>query len=347
MAGSWTNEDKIIPGAYINFRTNQALSITPGERGCVCILQEMSCGTAGDVYTITPKDESEWPLNAKKEDKILAALALRGASKVKVYNLGVNRDADMIISALKDLKVMEFETLVYPYDDEPDTQMKTAIVNWIGDMRETEGKKVVGILANVIANAEYILNVVQGVKTSDTTYTAGQVTAWVGGVTAGATVYSSNTGKKFEGAVDVIPRYTKTEMEAAITAGKYIFKVDEAQNVTVVYDINTLTTFTEEKSKIYSKNRIIRCMDGMNKDITEIYESNFVGKINNNEDGRALLKGKLVEYMKELEKLNAIQNFDPSDITVSAGADSDAVVINIAVQTVDSIEKIYITVNLA
>ena len=42
----------------------------------------------------------------------------------------------------------------------------------------------------------------------------------------------------YTGAIDVDPRMTKTEMEAAVKAGKFIFKVDRSQNVTVVYDIN-------------------------------------------------------------------------------------------------------------
>ena len=40
MAGTWTNQNKILPGAYINFKTNSPLSITPNDRGIVVILQK-------------------------------------------------------------------------------------------------------------------------------------------------------------------------------------------------------------------------------------------------------------------------------------------------------------------
>ena len=43
--------------------------------------------------------------------------------------------------------------------------------------------------------------------------------------------------------------------------------------------------------------------------------------------------------------MGAIQNFETDDITVAAGTDSDAVVVDVFVQPVDSVEKIYITVN--
>jgi hypothetical protein len=136
-------------------------------------------------------------------------------------------------------------------------------------------------------------------------------------------------------------------MEAAITAGKFIFKVDSAQNVTAVYDINSLTTETVDKGKVFRKNRVIRTLDGINNDIVEIFESNYIGKINNNADGRSLLRATLIEYFNELQRLNAIQNFTAEDVTVSAGTDSDAVIIDCYIQPVDSVEKIYITVNLA
>lgn len=140
---------------------------------------------------------------------------------------------------------------------------------------------------------------------------------------------------------------TKTEMETAITAGKFIFKVDTAQNVTAVYDINSLTTTTVDKGAAFKKNRVIRTIQGINNDITEIFESNYVGKTNNNTDGRSLLRATLVEYFNELQRLQAIQNFVPDDVTVVAGTNSDAVVINCNIQPVDSIEKIYMSIALS
>jgi len=204
------------------------------------------------------------------------------------------------------------------------------------------------VLANHKADSEAIINVTQGVKLVDgTVLTPAQTTAWVAGVTAGANINQSNTGRKYVGAIDVVPRMTKTEMETAIENGEFIFKVDSAQNVTAVYDINSLTSITPEKGKQFTKNRLIRTIDGINNDITTIFESNYVGKVNNNDDGRSLLRATLIEYFNELQRLNAIQNFAPEDVTVSPGNDSDAVVIDCYIQPVDSVEKIYITVSLS
>lgn len=348
MAGTWTSQNKILPGAYVNFLTNTALSITPGERGIVALLQEMSVGTAGEMYTITATDTSEYPDNVTDADTLLVNEALKGAQTVIVYNLGTSHTAAVLTTALAALKTIEFNTLCYPYDAATYSANQLTIATWIKAMRSDEGIKAQAVLADYTADNEAIINVTQGIKLSDgTTLTSAQVTSWVAGMTAGANINKSNTGQSYTGAIDVVPRMTKSEMEATVTAGKFIFKVDSAQNVTAVYDINSLTTYSTEKSKLFRKNRVIRTIDGINNDIVEIFESNYLGKTNNNEDGRALLRATLISYFNELQAMAAIQNFAAEDVTISAGTDSDAVGINCYIQPTDSVEKIYITVNLS
>jgi hypothetical protein len=347
MAGTWESQNKILPGAYINFLTNAPLSITPGSRGTVVLLQEISVGTAGEIYTVTAT-ENDYPEGITAADKLLVNEALKGAKTVLVYNLGAEHGAEVVTTALTALRTVQFNTLAYPYDGTGHDANKQAIATWIEAMRKDEGVKIQGVFANYVADSEAIINVSQGIKLAyGTTLTAAQVVAWVAGITAGASINKSNTGQKYVGAIDAVPRMTKTEMEAAIIAGKFIFKVDTAQNVTVVYDINSFTTETADKGKIFKKNRVIRTLDGINNDIVEIFEANYVGKVNNNADGRSLLRATLIEYFNELQRLNAIQNFTAEDVAVSSGVDSDAVIIDCYIQPVDSIEKIYITVNLA
>lgn len=347
MAGTWESQSKILPGAYINILTNEPLSITSGDRGTVVIIQEMGAGDDGKIYTITAT-EPAWPDGADAADKLLANEALKNAKTVLVYKLPAEHSADNVTAALNALKTAAFNTLCYPYDGDAEIANKAAIVTWIKAMREEEGVKCQAVLANQAADSEAIINVVQGiVLTGGTTLTAAQVTAWVAGATAGASVTASNTGAAYAGAVDVEPRMTKSEMEAAITAGKFIFKADSAQNVSVVYDINSLTTIIAGKGKMLTKNRVIRTIDNIANDIASIFEANYVGKLNNNDEGRSLLKASLVDYFTTLQNMGAIQNFETDDITVSAGADSDAVVVGCNIQPVDSVEKIYITVNLS
>lgn len=347
MAGTWESQNKELPGAYINIRTNEPLSITPGDRGTVVILQEMTVGTDKSMYTITAT-EAPWPEGVVIEDKLLTNEALKKARTVIVYKLPDTHGVSDVTDALTALKTVSFNTLCYPYDGDLETANKTAIVTWIKAMREDEGVKCQAVLANHAADNEAVINVAQGIiMTGGNALTAAQTTAWVAGATAGAGITASNTGMRYAGAIDVVPRMTKSELEAAVTAGKFVFKVDSAQNVSAVYDINSLTTVTADKGKAFTKNRVIRTIDNIANDITSIFESGYIGKVSNNDAGRSLLKASLVDYFTTLQNMSAIQNFEADDVTISAGKDTDAVVIDAAVQPVDSVEKIYITVNLS
>ncbi|MGL5436593.1 MAG: phage tail sheath subtilisin-like domain-containing protein [Lachnospiraceae bacterium] len=344
MAGTWESQNKILPGAYINIRTNEPLSITPGDRGTVIILQQLSAGTDGTMYTVTATEQN-YPDGATAADKKLAVEALKKAKTVLLYKLPEGHSTDDVTTALNTLKTESFQTLCYPYDVEVN---KVQIATWIKAMREDEGVKCQAVLTNYTADHEGIINVVQGVILTDSSeLTAAETTAWVAGATAGANITTSNTGMAYEGAIDVSPRMTKSEQEAAIQAGKFIFKVDSTQNVTAVYDINSLTTITVDKGRMLTKNRVIRTIDNIANDITSIFEGDYIGKVNNNENGRSLLKSSLVDYFVTLENMAAIQNFDTGDITIAKGTDSDAVVVEANIQPVDSVEKIYITVNLS
>ena len=346
MGGTFESMNKVLPGVYMNFMTNEPLSIQVSDRGTVFLMQEMSVGAKGEVYTITAL-ENDYPEGITSKDKKLVMEALKLAKTVKIYNLGnTKHNADDVNAALTKFRTETFDTLCYPYDEEDGTEIKNTIVAWLKSMNEEEGVGVNGVLANCKADSEYVINVANAVVLEDGELTIAETTAWVAGATAGASISTSNTNMKYVGAIDVKPRMTKTEMETAINDGKFIFKVDSSQNVTAVYDINSLTSFTPEKSKKFRKNRIVRAIFNIKNDIRIIFESNYLGKYDNNADGRSLLRAALVEYFNELQRLRAIQNFTADDVTVSAGAETDIVVIDVAVQPVDSIEKIYITVNM-
>ncbi len=344
MAGTWETQNKILPGAYINLRTNAPLSISPGDRGTVVLLQEMSVGNKGEIYRVTAL-EDEYPEDTPNTDKLLVNEALKGAREVLVYNLGTEHIVDDVTDALTALRTITFNTLCYPYDE---IDNKQAIVTWIEAMYEEEGIHAQAVLPNQKADTDLVISVTQGILLENgTELTVEQVTAWVAGVTAGANINQSNTARRYEGAIDVVPRLTKTEMETAVQNGEFIFKVDSAQNVTAVYDVNSFATFTVEKGKMFSKNRVVRVIAGIYNDIPIIFESNYIGKVDNNPDGRSLLRATLIEYFNELQRMGAIQNFTAEDVTVQPGNDIDAVLIECYIQPVDSIEKIYINVNLS
>lgn len=50
--GNWETQNKVRPGVYINFQTNEQLQLTIGERGTVAICEPMSWGPVGQIMTV-------------------------------------------------------------------------------------------------------------------------------------------------------------------------------------------------------------------------------------------------------------------------------------------------------
>ncbi|EHQ92141.1 phage tail sheath family protein [Desulfosporosinus youngiae] len=249
------------------------------------------------------------------------------------------------IDYLAAVEIFDFNTLALPSTD---NTLKATFTAFCKRLRDDEGKKIQVVLENYpIADYEGVISVKNGVVLSNgTTLTAAQATAWVAGATAGAEVNESLTYQAYDDAVDVAPRYTNTQIIAALKAGEFLFTASDNRAL-VEQDINTLTSFTVDKGKAFHKNRVIRVLDGINNDLVSIFSEFYVGKVNNNDDGRNLLKNECVNYMETLQGINAIQNFDSqTDLTVIAGNEADAVLIEAYTQPVDSVERIYLLVKV-
>lgn len=246
------------------------------------------------------------------------------------------------------LALEAYEWNVCALYDVTDTAIKSAFKEWVERLRDQEGCKVTCVMADYsTADYEGIISVKNGVVLADATVlTAQKAVAWVAGATAAADTNESLTYDSYDGAVDVDNKYSNSEIETAIEEGQMVF-VSSNNKARVEYDINTLHTFSPEKGKMFRKNQVVRVLDTINNDIIKICESYFIGKVSNNDDGRNLLKNQIIKYLQQLEDKGSIKNFDTkTDVEVLAGVDSDAVVVNTAVQPADSIEKIYITVEV-
>ena len=223
-------------------------------------------------------------------------------------------------------------------------------INFIKNQRDNLGKKVQAVLYNADADYEGIISVSQGYKTVNETVSPTTFVAYVAGLTAGANVNESNTYKVIPGAVSIVypdgvTPYGNEEIIEALKNGKFVLSTRQDGAVVVEQDINTLHTFTPEKGYEFSKNRVIRTLDEINNSISLLFERSYIGKVNNNDDGRNVFKSDVINYLNTLQNIAAIQNFDAStDIQIYAGEAIDSVVVDLAVQPVDSMEKLYMTV---
>ena len=243
------------------------------------------------------------------------------------------------------IQVHTFHAMALPVED---AQVKSAAISFIKRMREDEGKKCQLVLADYpVADYEGVISVKNGVVLAEgITLTKTQATPWVAGATAGAEVNQSNTYTKYEDAVDVDKRYTHSEIVEALLKGEWLF-VEKDGRAIVEQDINTFTGFTPHKAKEFRKNRVIRVMDAIGNDLNRIFKEYYLGKVDNNDEGRNLFKAECIKYMETLQNINALQNFDAStDIQIQAGDEIDAVVVEVWVQPVYALEKLYMTVTV-
>ena len=225
---------------------------------------------------------------------------------------------------------------------------KTAIINFIRAMRENEGKYVQGVIANA-ADADYegIINVVNGVVLNNTdTISAAEFTTWVAGATAGANMTDSLTGMIIPNATSIVDLLDNDQIIEGLQNGKFILSLNQDGSIKVEKDINSLHTFTEGKKYMFSKNRVIRELDEIGSGIENIWEQTYLGKVANNEEGRALFKSSIIGYMTDLQNEGAIQEFDASQVIVEAGNDIDSVIASLLVKPVDSMEFLYMTINI-
>lgn len=253
-----------------------------------------------------------------------------------------NADHTAFLAALE---LLDFNTVGLTVDDATLKPLYTAFVR---RLREDEGKKVQAVVTNYpAADYEGVISVKNGVVLSDgTSITAAQAVAWVAGATAGATVSQALTYTAYDDAVNVSPRFTNSQIEAALLAGEFVFTPSNGRAI-VEQDINTLHIFTVDKGKQFRKNRVLRVLDGIANDLKATFENFYLGKVDNNADGRNLLKSEAISYMNTLQAINAVQNFDAqTDVTFVAGNESDAVYAEIGAQPVDAVEKIYMKVRV-
>lgn len=214
--------------------------------------------------------------------------------------------------------------------------------------REKRGKKVTAVVHNnPEADYEGVISVDQGYKTANETVDTTLFPIWVASMSAGAQVNESLTATVVENAVEIINPVLEDEIEGALNAGRFILTYRQDGAVCVEKDINTLHTFTVDKNYAFSKNRVVRCLDEIGNSTALTFNRNYAGKVDNDNVGRNQFKTELISMMDTLVGLRAIQNFDgASDITVLPGEAVDSVVVDLTVQPVDSMEKLYMTVNV-
>lgn len=442
--GTWTSQNKTIPGVYINTKSKGNLSVSTGEKGTVAIAEPLSWGLSGVMQEIIPGDDLRgfigYDITHEKarflREMMKGSDTTNGPSRILLYrpkgsggekatgtiggltitakyegvrgnditvivqeepdteesyevttvidgtvvdeqlvaevagltaNLWVEfsgtgsftESSGQILSGGKDPVIAPadyagFLTALEPYFfdivayDGTDSATIQAFASFVKRISERVGHKCQAVMANASAcNSEWVISAGNGVKLEDgTILTPQQMVWWLAGAEAGAQYNQSLTYAQYPGAIEAVPKMNDAQAEQAVKRGEIVF-IDSFNTVKVCMDINTLTSFTTDKGQEYAKNRVMRVLNQYCNDAYRQFSLYYIGKMDNNENGRNLVKGWNVGYLNEMQANGGIQNFQSEDVTVNPGNTIDAIRLDAALQPVDSIEKIYVSVTVS
>lgn len=166
---------------------------------------------------------------------------------------------------------------------------------------------------------------------------------WLLGAEAGCQVNRSVTNKKYDGEFSFFADYKQSALEKAMKAGQLMFhKVGE--DIHVLDDINSFTSITVDKNIDFNSNQTIRVLDQIGNDIAVLFNTQYLGKVQNNNAGRISFWKDLVFYHQQLEQIQAIENFVAEDVVVAKGNDKKSVTVTNPVTPVNCMTKLYMTV---
>lgn len=238
-------------------------------------------------------------------------------------------DATSYQKALDVFEGYRFNVLV-----SPDDSVNELYVAFTKRMRDAVGKKFQTVVVNTAADNEGVVNLLESQK--DARY-------WVAGALAGCAINKSCTNMKYDGEYDIPCTETQIELENIIKSGVFAFhKVEGETNVLI--DINSLVTYTDTKGEVFSSNQVVRVADQCANDTAALFNTKFLGKVQNDNAGRISFWNQVLTHRRELETMRAIDAYDSSLLTVERGEKPNSVVVYDEIVPISAMEKLYMTI---
>lgn len=133
---------------------------------------------------------------------------------------------------------------------------------------------------------------------------------------------------------------TQEQLEHGIRAG-YMMLHTVGNDWRVLNDDNTYIKYTPTKDKNFHKNQVVRVLFTMANDRTGIFVNEFANKAGTRELDRNAYKMRLVKSAQYFYSIGALAEFDTADITVEAGAQSDAYYVKAFTRPNLAVNKVY------
>ena len=316
-AGTRGNKIKIVTTAIISGETTTGYSVKTFLDDILVDSQEVS-GSTSTTDDLAVNDFVDW----------IAEVSLSAGTVNLSGGANATITSGNYSSFLAAIEPYSFNVIGYAGTD---SAIKALFAAFTQRLRDSLGIKFQCVLYQyATANYEGVISVENN---ADAVY-------WTVGALAGCPVNKSVTNAKYDGEYEISTNYTQEQLETALKSGKFVFhKVGE--DVRVLEDINTLTTFTEEKSEDFKENQTIRVIDQIGNDIAAIFNTRFLGIIPNDNSGRAALWNEIVKHHSNLQAIGAIENFSGDNVTIQEGNTKRSVVVNDVITPINCMTQLY------
>ena len=202
-------------------------------------------------------------------------------------------------------------------------------------MRDEEGKK----FQFVYFSSSYKANDYAAVRLVD-----GKGLYWVAGMLASVPLNVDLTNALYTGSESVSVVLNSKKAEEMIEGGYFAFY--KANNeVRVLADINSMVDVLENTNEDFKNNQIIRIIDRRVLEVANIFNYNYLGKIQNNADGRMLLWNDVVNSAKGMEKAGILENYN-GEATKISYVDKKSVSVVEEITPISTMTKLYMNIEV-
>ena len=245
-----------------------------------------------------------------------------------------------------DLSPVEDEYFNVVVTDDQSPEMRQQISAWIADRCDKRGRyaRCLFVDKNALPDSapdNMYLSLCVNTVNGDAPLTAFALAC----VEAGASWNESTTMSTFglDGALD--EALSDEDLETAIESGimAIMKRIDGA--LCICKDINTRAKNSSIPAQL-GKNRAVRLVETLRNTLRSLWETQYAGKVHNDETGRLLWKSKVCEVLNEFVAGHGIEQYESDDIIVAAGEKSDEVIMTIPLQFIDSAELVYVNLIL-
>lgn len=258
----------------------------------------------------------------------------------------LNGGSDAAGGGAINLSPIEDEYFNVAVTDDQSPEMRQQISAWIADRCDKRGRyaRCLFVDKNALPDSapdNMYLSLCVNTVDGDASLTAFALAC----VEAGASWNESTTMSTFglDGALD--EALSDDDLEIAIESGimAIMKRIDGA--LCICKDINTRAKNSSIPAQL-GKNRAVRLVETLRNTLRSLWETQYAGKVHNDETGRLLWKSKVCEVLNEFVAGHGIEQYESDDIIVAAGEKSDEVIMTIPLQFIDSAELVYVNLIL-